>query len=210
MARGPCRSCTESTGAPTSPRRRSGTCTVTEDPSPCGSATAHTGNSSSISMESCSTPSTSLISIGGDALDAALLIMPLVLFISPADPRMLATLDAVMAPPESGGLVSNSLVYRYNLSESADGLSGEEGTFNICTFWLVEALTRAGRVDRERLERARLTFEQMLGYGNHLGLFAEQTGRCGEALGNYPQAFTHLALISAAFNLDRAFDRFGE
>jgi GH15 family glucan-1,4-alpha-glucosidase len=149
-------------------------------------------------------------SFGSETLDAALLMMPLVLFISPADPRLLATLDAIQSPPESGGLVSNSLVYRYNLSDSADGLSGEEGTFNICTFWLVEALTRAGRVDRERLERARLTFEQMLGYGNHLGLFAEQTGRCGEALGNYPQAFTHLALISAAFNLDRALDRFGE
>ncbi|MEX2536672.1 MAG: glycoside hydrolase family 15 protein [Trueperaceae bacterium] len=148
-------------------------------------------------------------SFGSEALDAALLMMPLVLFISPVDPRMLGTLDAVMAPPKSGGLVRNSLVYRYNLSEAPDGLSGEEGTFNICTFWLVEALTRAGRVDSERLERARLTFEQMLGYGNHLGLFAEQTGRCAEALGNYPQAFTHLGLISAAYNLDRALDRFG-
>jgi GH15 family glucan-1,4-alpha-glucosidase len=143
---------------------------------------------------------------GGQALDAAVLMMPLVLFVSPADPRMLGTLDAVLAPPDAGGLVRNSLVYRYNMAESGDGLAGEEGTFNICTFWLVEALTRAGRVDRERLERARLTFEQMLGYGNHLGLFAEQTGRCGEALGNYPQAFTHLGLISAAYNLDRALD----
>jgi GH15 family glucan-1,4-alpha-glucosidase len=79
-----------------------------------------------------------------------------------------------------------------------------EGTFNICTFWLVEALTRAGRVDRRRLDRARLMFEEMLGYANHLGLFSEETGPSGEALGNFPQAFTHLALISAAFNLDRA------
>jgi GH15 family glucan-1,4-alpha-glucosidase len=138
------------------------------------------------------------------ALDAANLMMPLVFFLSPTDPRNLSTLDAVLAPPDRGGLVSNSLVYRYNLAESADGLAGEEGTFNICTFWLVEALTRAGRTDRRRLDRARLMFEEMLGYANHLGLFAEETGPRGEALGNFPQAFTHLALISAAFNLDRA------
>jgi GH15 family glucan-1,4-alpha-glucosidase len=85
-------------------------------------------------------------------------------------------------------------------------LQGEEGTFNICTFWLVEALTRAGRTDKKRLDEARLIFERMLGYGNHVGLFAEETGPRGEALGNFPQAFTHLALISAAFNLDKALD----
>ncbi len=85
-----------------------------------------------------------------------------------------------------------------------DGLEGDEGTFNMCSFWLVEALTRAGQVDRARLDEARLLFERMLGYANHLGLFAEQTGPRGEALGNFPQAFTHLALISAAFNLDRS------
>ena len=98
----------------------------------------------------------------------------------------------------------SSLVYRYNIKEAGDGLSGEEGTFNICTFWLVEALTRAGRHDRSRLEEARLIFERMLGFANHLGLYAEETGHRGEALGNFPQAFTHLALISAAYNLDRA------
>ncbi len=74
----------------------------------------------------------------------------------------------------------------------------------MCTFWLVEALTRAGKVKPEMLDEARLLFERMLGYANHLGLYAEQTGLRGEALGNFPQAFTHLALISAAFNLDRA------
>ena len=74
----------------------------------------------------------------------------------------------------------------------------------MCSFWLVEALTRAGRTDPERLEEARLLFERMLGYANHLGLYAEETGSSGEALGNFPQAFTHLALISAAFNLDRS------
>ncbi|MCP5119325.1 MAG: glycoside hydrolase family 15 protein, partial [bacterium] len=141
---------------------------------------------------------------GSNSLDASNLIMPLVFFMSPTDPRMLQTLDAINSPPSRGGLVSNSLVYRYNARETADGLSGDEGTFNICTFWLVEALTRAGRHDRRRLEQARLIFERMLGYANHLGLYAEETGHSGEALGNFPQAFTHLALISAAFNLDRA------
>ncbi len=141
---------------------------------------------------------------GSTTLDAANLIMPLVFFVSPTDPRMLSTLDAINRKPEQGGLVSNGLVYRYNLTETQDGLDGEEGTFNLCTFWLVEAMTRAGQGDRKYLEEARLVFEQMLGYANHLGLFAEETGHHGEALGNFPQAFTHLALISAAFNLDRA------
>jgi GH15 family glucan-1,4-alpha-glucosidase len=141
---------------------------------------------------------------GSESLDASNLMMPLVFFLSPADPRMLKTLDATNQSPEKGGLVSNSLVYRYNAEQTADGLAGEEGTFNICTFWLVEALTRAGRGDPKKLDQARLMFEQMLGYANHLGLYAEETGRSGEALGNFPQAFTHLALISSAFNLDRA------
>ena len=141
---------------------------------------------------------------GSDGLDAANLMLPLTFFVSPTDPRMLKTLDETLKPPEQGGLVSNSLVYRYNLHETADGLAGEEATFNICTFWLVEALTRAGRFDPKRLDDARLMFERMLGYANHLGLYAEETGTSGEAIGNFPQAFTHLALISAAFNLDRA------
>ena len=141
---------------------------------------------------------------GSDSLDAANLMMPLTFFMSPTDPRMLKTLDAINRPPSKGGLVSNSLVYRYNVEETSDGLSGGEGTFNICTFWLVEALTRAGRTDPKRLDEARLMFERMLGYANHLGLYAEETGAAGEALGNFPQAFTHLALISAAYNLDRA------
>ena len=141
---------------------------------------------------------------GSTTLDAANLMMPLVFFLSPADPRMLKTIDKTMEPPEQGGLVSNSLVYRYNVGQTFDGLKGEEGTFNICTFWLVEALTRAGRHDRARLNKARLMFEQMLGYANHLGLYSEEAGLRGEALGNSPQAFTHLAMISAAFNLDRA------
>lgn len=141
---------------------------------------------------------------GSGTLDAANLIMPLVFFLSPDDPRQLSTLDAIMQPPEKFGLVSDSLVFRYNTRDYSDGLQGAEGTFNICSFWLVEALTRAGRTDRAKLETARLMFERMLSYANHLGLYSEQIGPQGEALGNSPQAFTHLSLISAAFNLDRA------
>ncbi|MGX1854238.1 glycoside hydrolase family 15 protein [Streptomyces sp. NBC_01456] len=131
---------------------------------------------------------------GDDVLDASVLMMPLAKFISPTDPKWLSTLDAL-----GEELVSDSLVYRYDPSNSPDGLRGEEGTFSICSFWYVEALSRAGRVDE-----ARLAFEKMLTYGNHLGLYAEEIGHTGEQIGNFPQAFTHLALISAAFNLDRA------
>jgi GH15 family glucan-1,4-alpha-glucosidase len=129
-----------------------------------------------------------------DVLDASVLLMPLVKFIAPTDPRWLSTLDAMTRE-----LVSDSLVYRYNVEASPDGLTGDEGTFSICTFWYVEALARAGR-----LEEAQLAFEKMLTYGNHLGLYSEEIGSTGELLGNFPQAFTHLALISAAFNIDRA------
>ena len=138
-----------------------------------------------------------------ETLDASVLMMPLVFFVAPNDPKMLDTIDAINRSPDEGGLVANGLVYRYNLLTSPDGLPGEEGTFNICTFWLVEALTRAGKADKSRVGEARFMFESMLGYANHLGLFAEQTSMTGQALGNFPQAFTHLALISAAFNLDR-------
>jgi GH15 family glucan-1,4-alpha-glucosidase len=132
---------------------------------------------------------------GSDRLDASLLLMPLVFFVSPSDPRMIQTLERIQER-----LCMDSLVHRYSLSDDnpVDGISGREGAFSICSFWLVEALTRAGGV-----EEARLMFEKMLGYANHLGLFAEEIGHSGEALGNFPQAFTHLGLISAAFNLDR-------
>lgn len=143
-------------------------------------------------------------SYGSDALDASVLLMPLVFFTAPNDPRMLSTLDAIRAPVRKGGLAADGLVYRYDPKQAPDGLPGEEGTFNMCSFWLIEALTRAGRTDPKLLAEARLRFEQMLGYANHLGLYAEQTGPSGEALGNFPQAFTHLGLISAAVNLDRA------
>jgi GH15 family glucan-1,4-alpha-glucosidase len=130
---------------------------------------------------------------GSDVLDASLLLMPLVKFIAPTDPRWLSTLDAI-----GEELVSDTLVQRYDPNAVPDGLPGEEGTFSICSFWYVEALARAGRVDE-----ARLAFEKMLTYANHLGLYSEEIGPTGELLGNFPQAFTHLALISAAFNLDR-------
>ncbi len=140
---------------------------------------------------------------GHEALDAANLLMPLVFFLSPVDPRMLSTLEAMRRTPAGGGLVSDGLVFRYDVDATLDGISGSEGTFNLCSFWLVEAMTRASVARSDYLEEARLTFERMLGYANHLGLYAEQTGLSGEALGNFPQALTHLSLISAAYNLDR-------
>ncbi len=134
---------------------------------------------------------------GAEALDAACLLMPMVRFISPEDPRWLSTLDAV-----SRELVDDSLVYRYRVEHAAsDGLDGDEGTFNMCSFWYVECLARSGQLDR-----ARLLFEKMLGFANHLGLFSEELGPSGEHLGNTPQAFTHLGLISAAFALNRGLD----
>jgi len=133
---------------------------------------------------------------GSEVLDASLLMMPLVGFVVPSDPMWLSTLDAM-----DRELVSDSLVYRYNPGASPDGLRGSEGTFSMCTFWYVDALARSGR-----LEQARLAFEKMLTYGNHLGLFAEEIGLTGEQLGNFPQAFTHLSLINAAINLDYQLD----
>jgi GH15 family glucan-1,4-alpha-glucosidase len=131
---------------------------------------------------------------GSTVLDAAVLMMPLAKFISPTDPKWLSTLDEL-----SKTLVSDSLVYRYDPEASPDGLRGQEGTFTVCSFWYVEALTQAGRLDE-----ARIAFEKMLTYANHVGLYAEQIGQTGEQQGNFPQALTHLALINAAYNLDRA------
>lgn len=131
---------------------------------------------------------------GAKTVDASSLLMPLVKFISPTDPRWSAHLQTVEKT-----LVEDSLVYRYNvLAGSQDGLPGKEGTFSMCSFWYVECLARAGD-----LKQARFIFEKALGYANHLGLYSEELGLQGEHLGNFPQAFTHLALISAAFNLDR-------
>ena len=135
-------------------------------------------------------------SLDSSYLDASMLLAPLVKFVSPSDPRMLGTLDAIQRE-----LVSDNLVYRYDPRVTPDGIGGDEGTFSMCTFWLAEALARAGK-----LEEARLIFDKMLGYANHLGLYAEEIGPTGEALGNFPQGFTHLGLISAAFNVSRALD----
>ncbi|MEY9874280.1 pentatricopeptide repeat protein [Streptacidiphilus sp. MAP12-33] len=134
---------------------------------------------------------------GGDVLDASLLWMPLTGFVSPRDRRWLATLDAM-----GEELVSDSLVYRYNPEASPDGLRGSEGTFSLCSFLYVNALARAGRLDE-----ARYAFDKMLTYANHVGLFGEEIGPTGEQLGNFPQAFTHLALVEAALALDEALDR---
>ncbi len=132
--------------------------------------------------------------VGATTLDAASLLMPLVRFVSPTDPRWLATLAAIERE-----LVSDSLVYRYHLADGfSDGLTGQEGTFSMCSFWYVECLSRRGD-----LQQARFLFEKMLGYANHVGLYGEELGPQAQHLGNFPQAFTHLALISAAFDLDR-------
>jgi len=131
---------------------------------------------------------------GAEAVDASSLMMPLMLFISPTDPRMVSTIDRIRRD-----LAADSLVLRYEIGKAAcDGLPGSEGFFTFCSFWMVEAMARAGYV-----EEAQLLFEKLLSYANHLGLFSEEISSRGELLGNFPQALTHLALISAAFNLDR-------
>jgi GH15 family glucan-1,4-alpha-glucosidase len=130
---------------------------------------------------------------GSHDVDAGLLLLPQVKFIAPEDPRFLSTLKVI-----EERLVTDTLVFRYDVEAAPDGVAGAEGTFSLCSFWYVEALTRVGR-----LAEARLALEKMMTYANHVGLFAEQIGLNGEQLGNFPQAFTHLALISAAHNLDR-------
>ncbi len=131
-----------------------------------------------------------------EVLDSSLLLMPLMGFVAPLDPMWQSTLKAM-----DRELVSDSLVYRYNPGASPDGLAGDEGTFSLCTFWYVDALARAGRLDD-----ARLTFEKMHTYTNHLGLYSEEISSTGEQLGNFPQAFSHLSLINAAINLDYQID----
>ena len=132
---------------------------------------------------------------GTKNLDASVLLMPLMRFISPVDPMWLSTLRAI-----ESRLVDDTLVYRYEAERThVDGIPGGEGSFTACSFWYIECLARAGE-----LEKAQLLFEKLLGYANHLGLYSEQLGLNGRHLGNFPQAFTHLALISAATYLDRA------
>jgi GH15 family glucan-1,4-alpha-glucosidase len=134
---------------------------------------------------------------GAQTVDASAMLMPLFRIIGPKDPRWLSTLKRIEEE-----LVTDSLVYRYRPEIAApDGFTSKEGTFSTCSFWYVECLSRSGQLDK-----ARFCFEKMLGYANHLGLFSEQLGFEGEHLGNFPQAFTHLGLISAALNLDEQFD----
>jgi GH15 family glucan-1,4-alpha-glucosidase len=138
---------------------------------------------------------------GSREVGASVLLMPLVKFISPRDPLWLSTLQAVERE-----LVDDSLVYRYKIGESpVDGLRGREGTFSMCSFWFVECISRSGD-----LEKARFFFEKMLGYANHVGLYGEELGPSGEHLGNFPQAFTHLSLISAAYDLNRRLSEAGQ
>ncbi|MDB2614442.1 glycoside hydrolase family 15 protein, partial [Chlamydiales bacterium] len=134
---------------------------------------------------------------GAKTLDASSLLMPLMKFISPTDPRWLSTLREI-----EKDLVTDSLVFRYKTvggGANLDGLEGEEGTFNMCSFWYVECLARSGDV-----KKARFYFEKLIGFSNSLGLYSEEMGFDGKQLGNFPQAFTHLALISAAVNLDHS------
>jgi len=133
---------------------------------------------------------------GGDVLDASLVLMPLLGFIRPNDKKWQSTMAAMEKT-----LVSDSLVFRYDPAASPDGLPGSEGTFSLCTFLYVDALARSGRLDE-----ARLTFAKMLTYANDLGLYSEEIDHSGNQVGNFPQAFTHLALIAAAVSLDRRLD----
>jgi GH15 family glucan-1,4-alpha-glucosidase len=135
---------------------------------------------------------------GASTIDASALLMPLTHFISPLEPRWLSTMKAIEKE-----LKLDVLIYRYrNNLEKVDGLDGEEGTFNMCSFWYIESLAKSGQVDL-----AAEYFEKMIGYANHLGLFSEELGKKGEHLGNFPQAFTHLSLISAALELDKQLER---
>ncbi|KAI9474553.1 glycoside hydrolase family 15 protein, partial [Coemansia mojavensis] len=139
-----------------------------------------------------------------EMLDAAVLAMPLVFFCAGTDPRFVKTMRRIMLPPHRGGLTANNLVFRYNAVETDDGLSGEEGTFSLCTFWLAEALSRASKADITLLYKSQVIIDEMIMYGNHVGLFSEEIDKSGKHLGNFPQAFTHIALISAAYNVNRA------
>ena len=133
---------------------------------------------------------------GGTELDAGVLLMPMVKFLSPADP------EVPVHPRRPSRRNWSSTAWCSATASESDGLDGEEGTFSLCSFWYVEALTRAGR-----LEDAQLALEKMFTYANHVGLYAEQVSATGDQVGNFPQAFTHFALISAAINLDRALDK---
>ena len=131
---------------------------------------------------------------GSDAVDASALLLMITNFTGTKEPRMLSTIESIKQKLSAG-----ALVHRYAQGAANDGLKGQEGTFTACSFWLVEDLARAGKLDE-----ARLRLEKLLSYSNHVGLYAEEISPSGEALGNFPQAFTHLALITACYHLDKA------
>ena len=132
--------------------------------------------------------------LGSDTVDASALLMPLLRFVSSKEPRWLRTFERIEEK-----LTADVLVFRYRQEHGAtDGLEGEESSFTICSFWYAECLARIGRV-----EEATVVMQKLLGYANHVGLFSEEIGIHGEQLGNFPQAFSHLALISAAFQIDK-------
>jgi GH15 family glucan-1,4-alpha-glucosidase len=165
-------------------------------------------------------------------LDSAVLIAPLVFFISPNDPQFVGTLDRILQSPEKGGLTSAGFVFRYDHKKTDDGMfessfpfplgfapfpsmppsnqltsitgvGGREGTFVMCTLWLIEALVRAGQYSKKYLTQATTMFETVTNFRNHLGMLSEEIAVSGEQLGNTPQAFSHLAYVSAAINLER-------
>ena len=123
-------------------------------------------------------------------------MMPIVGFLPADDPRMLATIDAIDARLTD----DRGLVYRYRAEDGVDGLAGEEGTFLLCTFWLAQALALAGELDR-----ARAMFERAIAFVNDVGLLAEEVDPVsGELLGNFPQAFSHIGLVNAAWAISEA------
>src|SRR5437879_3258597 len=131
---------------------------------------------------------------GTKDLDASVLLMPLMRFISPVDPMWRSTMEAIQSR-----LVEDTLAFRYEAERThVDGIPGGEGSFTACSFWYIECLARDGE-----LGKAQLVFEKLLGYATHVGLYSEEIGHSGQHLGNFPQSFTHLALISAATYLDR-------
>ncbi|EAW13723.1 glycoside hydrolase family 15 protein [Aspergillus clavatus NRRL 1] len=145
-----------------------------------------------------------------ETLDAAVLIAPLVFFVAPNDPRFLHTLQRIMLPPAKGGLSVANMVSRYDHRKVDDGVGGVEGAFVMVTFWLVEAMMRASKAMPYhtndpfygQLRKMAVThFDNMLSFANHLGMFSEEVSISGEQIGNTPQAFSHLAYVSAAMNL---------
>ncbi|KAK4051167.1 hypothetical protein OIV83_002989 [Microbotryomycetes sp. JL201] len=143
-----------------------------------------------------------------DVLDSAVLIMPLCFFTSANDPRFLSTIKQILESRERGGLTENNLVYRYDTNKVDDGTGGgEEGAFTMVTLWLIEALSRAGEFDQALLAQSVGMLEDFIGYSNHVNLLSEEISKGGEPLGNFPQAFSHVSLISTCFNVDRAIRR---